>query len=118
MWRRGPNPATAQADGHEGSRAGRRPSWVAIVTSGCIGSAFGLVLGVGALNRPLANGLLFYALGFVVGAAVAAAVTSLRRAGRRVELSVRGPDHPPARGGREVGVVADDDDRRDGRDVQ
>ena len=84
-WRRGAAPAT---DGRRtGWRAGPRPSWAVIVACGCIGSAFGLAFGVGALNRPLANGLLFYALGFLAGAALAAVVMPLRRVHR-------GPVHP------------------------
>ena len=80
LSRGGANRATAQTQGGEGPRARRRPRWAVVVSSGCVGSAFGLAFGVGALNRPLANGLLFYALGFLVGAALAAGLTSVRRA--------------------------------------
>jgi hypothetical protein len=81
--RRGADRVAARAHRAEDSGARRRPRWVVIVTSGCLGSAFGLAFGVGALNRPLANGLLFYALGFFAGVLLAVAVTSLRRAGSR-----------------------------------
>ena len=57
-----------------------RPAWVVLVIAGCVGSAFGLAFGVGALNRPLLNGLTFYVVGFAVGVAVAAAVVAVRRA--------------------------------------
>jgi hypothetical protein len=41
-----------------------------VALGGVLGSAFGFVFGLGALNRPLGNALVFYGLGFVLGAAV------------------------------------------------
>lgn len=43
------------------------------------GSLFGLVFGLGSLNRPLLNALVFYVLGAIVGALAGAAVLALRR---------------------------------------
>lgn len=44
-----------------------------------VGSLFGLVFGLGSLNRPLLNALVFYVLGALAGAGAGAAVLALRR---------------------------------------
>ena len=66
----------------------RRTTWAPgprlriVLLATVLGSVCGLVLGLGSLNRPVANAVVFYVLGAAVAAAVAGlAVLALRRRG-------------------------------------
>jgi hypothetical protein len=71
-------PSSRRTTWHPGRRL--RAVLLAVVA----GSAFGLVFGLGSLNRPLLNALVFYALGGAAAAALAGLVVLCvpRRGGR------------------------------------
>ena len=72
-----------------GHGTSRRATWRPIpaarlvLAGACAGSVFGLVFGLTSLDRPAANALVFYVLGALAGAVLAAVVVLLARAGRR-----------------------------------
>ncbi len=65
------------------------------VAGGVAGSAVGLLFGVLSLNRPVANALVFYLLGFLVGALVAGGLSLV--AGRRPDTPRPHPRRPGRR---------------------
>ena len=75
-------------------RTSRRTTWrpgtalQVVLGAAFAGSVIGLVFGLASLNRPLANAAVFYVLGGVVAAALAAAAFVLARA----VLRARGRD--------------------------